>query len=72
MFYIFLYIVIFLTVGINCLNLSHTEKEIDKYLEVSEMAMIDIKKAIEQDSTEGILNCGKISPIFRRNIVELD
>lgn len=61
-----------LTVGINCLNLSHTEKEIDKYLEVSEMAMIDIKKAIEQDSTEGILNCGKISPIFRRNIVELD
>lgn len=61
-----------LTVGINCLNLSHTEKEIDKYLEVSEMAMIEIKKAIEQDSTEGILNCGKISPIFRRNIVELD
>lgn len=61
-----------LTVGINCLNLSHTEKEIDKYLEVSEKAMIEIKKAIEQDSTEGILKSGKINPIFRRNIVELD
>ena len=61
-----------LTVGINCLNLSHTEKEIDKYLEVSELAMIEIKKAIEQDSTENILKYGKINPIFKRNIVELD
>ena len=61
-----------LTVGINCLNLSHTEKEINKYLEVSEKAMVEIKKAIEQNSTVGILNCGKISPIFRRNIIEID
>lgn len=59
-----------LTVGINNINLSHTEKEINKYLFAAEKAMIDIKKAIKQDSTEGILIGSKVNPVFKRNIVE--
>jgi glutamate-1-semialdehyde aminotransferase len=61
-----------ITVGINNLNVSHTEKEIKKYLEVARKAMIKIKKAIEQDSLEGILKGGKVDPVFKRNIVETD
>lgn len=59
-----------ITVGILNLNMSHTEKEIEKYLEVARKAMIKIKKAIEQDSLEGILKGGKVDPVFKRNIVE--
>ena len=59
-----------ITVGINNINLSHTEKEISAYLDAAEKAMIDIKKAIEQDSTEGILIGKKVDPVFKRNIVE--
>ena len=59
-----------ITVGINNINLSHTEKEIDAYLSAAEEAMVDIKKAIEQDSTEGILIGKKVDPVFKRNIVE--
>ena len=61
-----------ITVGINNLNISHTEKEIEKYLDVAEKAMIKIKKAIEQDSLKGILIGGKVDPVFKRNIVETD
>lgn len=61
-----------ITVGINNLNVSHTEKEIEKYLEAAKEAMIKIKKAIEQDSLDGILKGGKVNPVFKRNIVELD
>lgn len=56
-----------LTLGINNLNLSHTEKEIQKFLDSAEQAMIDIKKAIAQDSLEGILKGGKVNPVFKRN-----
>ena len=59
-----------ITVGINNINLSHTEKEIVAYLNAAEEAMINIKKAIEQDSTEGILIGKKVDPVFKRNIVE--
>ena len=59
-----------LTVGINNINLSHTEEEINAYLSAAEEAMINIKKVIEQDSTEGILIGKKVDPVFKRNIVE--
>ena len=59
-----------ITVGINNINLSHTEKEIEAYLTAAEEAMVNIKKAIEQDSTEGILIGKKVDPVFKRNIVE--
>ena len=59
-----------ITVGINNINLSHTEKEIEAYLFAAEEAMINIKKAIEQDSTDGILIGKKVDPVFKRNIVE--
>ena len=61
-----------LTVGINCLNLSHTEKEIDLYLEAVEKAFIKINDVINNDSIDETLKEEKINPIFRRNIVELD
>lgn len=59
-----------ITVGINNINLSHTEEEINAYLKAAEEGMINIKKAIEQDSTEGILIGKKVNPVFKRNIVE--
>ena len=61
-----------ITVGINNINLSHTENEINAYLSAAEDAMINIKKAIEQDSTDGILIGKKVDPVFKRNIVEED
>ena len=61
-----------ITVGINNINLSHTENEINTYLSAAEDAMINIKKAIEQDSTDGILIGKKVDPVFKRNIVEED
>ncbi len=59
-----------ITVGINNINLSHTEEEINAYLKAAEEGMINIKKAIEQDSIEGILIGKKVDPVFKRNIVE--
>ena len=59
-----------ITVGINNINLSHTEKEIEAYLNAAEEGMKNIKKAIEQDSTDGILIGKKVDPVFKRNIVE--
>lgn len=57
-----------LTVGINNLNMSHTEKEIDMYLETAERAFEDIKKAVEADSLEVLNLQGKVDPVFKRNI----
>lgn len=57
-----------LTVGINNFNLAHTEAEVDKYLEAADSAMKDIKKALAKDSVSGILNGGKVNPVFKRNI----
>ena len=61
-----------ITVGINNINLSHTEEEINAYLKAAEEGMINIKKAIEQDSTDGIIIGKKVDPVFKRNIVEED
>ena len=50
------------------LNGSHTEKEIDFYLDATDKAFALIKKAIDQDSLNGILKGGKVDPVFKRNI----
>ena len=57
-----------LTYGMVNLNTSHTDKEIDLYLAAADKALDAIANAVEQDSTEGIVLGGKISPVFRRNI----
>lgn len=59
-----------LTVGINNIMLSHSEKEIDLFLKAAEESMVDIKQAIEEDSIDIILKGGKVDPVFKRNIVE--
>lgn len=50
------------------LNASHTEKDIDCYLDATDKAFALISKAIEQDSLDGILLGGKVDPVFKRNI----
>ena len=55
-----------LSVGINNINLSHTEEEVDAYLNAAEMGIDGIKLAIAKNSIEGIIKGGKINPIFKR------
>lgn len=50
------------------LNAHHTEKEVRMYLDATDEAFSLIRKAIEKDSTEGILVGGKLDPVFKRNI----
>lgn len=57
-----------LTLGINNINLSHTEDEIDKFVNSAEEALADVQKAVSQDSLNGILKGGKVNPVFKRNI----
>ena len=57
-----------MSVGINNLNLSHSEKEIELYLNAAELALSDIQRAIEKDSVLEILKGGKVNPVFKRNI----
>lgn len=47
--------------------LSHSEEDIEYFIDSANEAMGDIVKAIARDSTEGILIGNKINPIFRRN-----
>lgn len=56
-----------LSVGINNISASHTEKEIELFLYSAEEAMKDVKRAVEADSVAHILKGGKINPIFKRN-----
>lgn len=50
------------------LNGSHTEKEAARYLEATDKAFALIRKAVDEDSVEGILIGGKVDPVFKRNI----
>lgn len=50
------------------LNMHHTEKEAHAYLDATDKAFAQIRKAIDQDSLEGILLGGKVDPVFKRNI----
>lgn len=57
-----------LTVGINNLNLAHSDIEVKKYLQASQEAFKKILIAINNNSTENLLKGGKVDPIFKRNI----
>ena len=50
------------------LNMHHTEKEAEIYLNATDQAFALIKKAVEADSLDGILTGGKVNPVFKRNI----
>ncbi|MBR0146354.1 MAG: aminotransferase class III-fold pyridoxal phosphate-dependent enzyme [Eubacterium sp.] len=50
------------------LNGSHTEQEAGKYLEATDEAFALIRTAIDRDSVDGILQGGKVDPVFKRNI----
>lgn len=47
---------------------SHTEKEATKFLGAAEEAFALIRKAVDNDSLDGILVGGKVDPVFKRNI----
>ncbi len=57
-----------LVFAIYFLNSAHTEKEAEAYLEATDKAFAMIRKALDQDSVEGILLGGKVDPVFKRNI----
>lgn len=57
-----------LTIGINNINLSHTKKEVETFLSVSEKAMKAIKTAIKKDSVQDVITGGKVDPVFKRNL----
>lgn len=57
-----------LVFAIYFLNSHHTEKEAQAYLDATGKAFALIRKAIDEDSVDGILLGGKVDPVFRRNI----
>lgn len=50
------------------LNGSHTEKEAEVYLDATDEAFTNIRRALELDSVEPLLRGGKVDPVFKRNI----
>ena len=55
--------------AITNISFSHTEDDIKKYLDAVDCAFAEIKKAIDNDSVEGILPEGaRVNPVFKRNI----
>ncbi len=55
--------------AINNISFSHTEEDIALYLSACDKAFAEIKKALNQDSVDGILPKGeRINPVFKRNI----
>lgn len=58
-----------LTLGMNHINLSHTEKEINEYLSATEEAIHYIKKSIKNKNYKNTVQNYKINPIFKRNII---
>lgn len=50
------------------LNKYHTEKEAQIYLDATDAAFAQIRKAVDNDSLDGILEGGKVDPVFKRNI----
>ena len=46
----------------------HTEVEAKRYLDATDEAFSLIRKAVNQDSLNGILLGGKVDPVFKRNI----
>lgn len=51
------------------ISYSHTEKDIQIFLDAVDCAMAEVRKAMDQDSLEGILPDGvRVNPVFKRNI----
>ena len=57
-----------LVFAIYFLNAHHTEKEALAYLDATDKAFAEIRKAIDCDSVDDILIGGKVNPVFKRNI----
>ena len=57
-----------LVFAIYFLNAHHTEKEAQAYLDATDKAFALIRKAVDEDSVDGILLGGKVDPVFKRNI----
>ena len=54
---------------LNNISFSHTEDDIMKYLDAVDSAFAEIKKALDNDSVEGILEDGaRVNPVFKGNI----
>jgi glutamate-1-semialdehyde aminotransferase len=48
---------------------SHTEEDVQKYLSAVDCAMAEIRRAMDNDSVEGILpGDARVDPVFKRNI----
>ncbi len=55
--------------AINNISFSHTEDDIKLYLNAADLAFKEIRKAMDNDSVEGILEDGvRVNPVFKRNI----
>jgi len=55
--------------AITNISFSHTEDDIKQFLDAVDCAFARIKKAIDNDSAEGILPEGaRVNPVFKRNI----
>ena len=55
--------------AINNISFSHTEDDIKKYLDTVAIAFERIKKALDEDSVDGILSGDvRVNPVFKRNI----
>ena len=51
------------------LSLSHTEDDAKKLLDAADLAFAEIRKALDNDSLDGILPDGaRVDPVFKRNI----
>ncbi len=50
------------------LNSHHTDVEAEMYLDATDKAFALIRKAVDNDSLDGILVGGKVNPVFKRNI----
>lgn len=57
-----------LSIGVNNINLSHSEEEINLYLKAAEEGMLNINKVLNGEDINTILKYGKVDPIFKRNI----
>ena len=56
-----------LTTGINNISVSHNEADIDQFIAAANKGFADIRKALDQDSLDGLLHACKVNPIFKRN-----
>ncbi len=56
-----------LSLGINNFCLSHTDKDLNRFIDASDLGLQGVKKALDAKSVKGILRGAGINPIFRRH-----